>query len=210
MEWSTWFGFVLATVVVLVIPGPSVLFVVNIAAPQGIKSVFAASLGIVLGDFMVLTCSLLGLGAIILASPFLFRLIRWLGAVYFFYLGYYFIVSAMPKMHIVINKKIYFFSFKTIFHKAFFVTALNPQAIIFFISFVPQFILPSQSILLQSVILSVTFLLLAYVNIWCYGLFVCWADRKLVRWSWKGVFAYCSGGVLMMLGILMIVYQDAF
>ncbi|MEH6477700.1 MAG: LysE family translocator, partial [Sneathiella sp.] len=102
-------------------------------------------------------------GAVLAASAELFTLLKLVGAVYLFWLGFQMwrkpptFADATEVKDTSENKKM--------FLKAFTVTALNPKGIIFFVAFVPQFVDLSQPVFFQFVILEATFLTLAIINV---------------------------------------------
>ena len=68
MDLTTWMTFVSATVLLLIIPGPTIVLVLTYALTQGRRVALASAAGVALGDFVAMTASLLGLGALVLAS----------------------------------------------------------------------------------------------------------------------------------------------
>jgi len=87
MSLEVYIGFVLASSLILIIPGPTIILVVSQAIAHGKKSVTPLVAGVVAGDFTAMTMSLLGLGALLAASAELFALLKWIGALYLIYLG---------------------------------------------------------------------------------------------------------------------------
>ena len=87
MSFATWIAFAVASVVLLLIPGPTVLLVVSYALTQGRRIAVAMAAGVALGDFTAMTLSLAGLGALLAASATLFTVLKWVGAAYLVYLG---------------------------------------------------------------------------------------------------------------------------
>ena len=87
MALDHWLAFVAASVVLLAIPGPTVLLVVSYALGYGRKSAVAIVAGVALGDLTAMTASMLGLGAALAASATLFTVRRWFGGAYLVYLG---------------------------------------------------------------------------------------------------------------------------
>ena len=87
MSLEVYIGFVLASSLILIIPGPTVILVVSQAIARGRKAVVPLVAGVVAGDFTAMTMSLLGLGALLAASAQLFTLLKWIGALYLIYLG---------------------------------------------------------------------------------------------------------------------------
>ena len=87
MDLATWLAFTAASIILLMIPGPTVLLVVSYALTQGRRVALATAAGVALGDFTAMTLSLAGLGALLLASAGLFTALKWVGAAYLVYLG---------------------------------------------------------------------------------------------------------------------------
>ena len=79
MSLDLWLAFVAASTALLIIPGPTVLLVLSYALSQGRKVAVASASGVALGDFIAMTASLLGLGALVLASATLFTVLKWVG-----------------------------------------------------------------------------------------------------------------------------------
>ena len=87
MDLTTWIAFAFASIVLLLIPGPTVLLVVSYALTQGRRVALATVAGVALGDLVAMTLSLAGLGAILAASSAVFTILKWIGAAYLLYLG---------------------------------------------------------------------------------------------------------------------------
>ena len=87
MAFQTWMAFAAASAVLLVIPGPTILLVVSYALGQGWRTALPMAVGVALGDFTAMTLSMLGIGALLLASATIFTALKWLGAAYLVYLG---------------------------------------------------------------------------------------------------------------------------
>jgi homoserine/homoserine lactone efflux protein len=163
MPLELWLAFVVASSALLAIPGPTVMLVVSYALGHGRSSGWVTVPGVTLGDFTAMTVSLAGAGALLATSAFLFTVMKFAGAAYLIYLGIklWRAESQMPGLESTDNKA----SNSAMFWNSCVVTALNPKSILFFIAFVPQFIDPAASALPQFIILEVTFLTLAAVNV---------------------------------------------
>ena len=174
MTVASWIAFALASTVLLLIPGPTVLLVVSYALTQGRKVAVAVAAGVALGDFTAMTLSLAGLGAVLLASSTLFTALKWIGAAYLIYLGIrlWRAPVSLPSADAPPGNT------PGIFGHAFLVTALNPKSIAFFVAFVPQFIDHSAALLPQLAVMEATFVGLATVNALAYALA---ADRLRLR-----------------------------
>jgi len=87
MDIQVWLAFVAATVVLLMIPGPTIILVLTYALTQGRKVAVASAAGVAFGDLVAMTASLAGLGALVLTSATLFTAIKWIGAAYLVWMG---------------------------------------------------------------------------------------------------------------------------
>ena len=173
MPLDLWLAFTVATIALLLIPGPTVLLVLSYALSKGRSVAVATALGVALGDFIAMTASLLGLGALVMASATLFSVLKWVGAAYLVWLGVRLMRSA-PSEGLTADAARRDVTPRGVFTHAAVVTALNPKSIAFFIAFVPQFLRPSAPLAPQFAIVIATFVGLAAVNALAYALL---ADR---------------------------------
>ncbi|MGK7651147.1 LysE family translocator [Roseovarius sp. B08] len=200
MPLDLWLTFVAATIALLLIPGPTVLLVLSYALSQGRRIAVASATGVALGDFVAMTASLLGLGALVLASATLFTVLKWIGAVYLVYLGIKLLRSAPSAGlgQVATGAK----PTSGVFWHAAAVTALNPKSIAFFIAFVPQFVSVDRALAPQFAILIATFVGLAWLNALAYALL---ADRlrqtigrpSVITWLTRG-----GGAALVGMGVM--------
>lgn len=173
MSLELWLAFVAASTALLLIPGPTVLLVLSYALSKGRSVAVASATGVALGDLVAMTASLLGLGALVLASATLFTVLKWVGAVYLIWLGIKLLRSA-PSGGLQAIEPERNVTARSVFGHAAAVTALNPKSIAFFIAFVPQFLRPTDPLGPQFAILIATFVGLAGLNALAYALL---ADR---------------------------------
>lgn len=198
MPLDLWFAFVAASTALLLIPGPTVLLVLSYALSQGRRVALASATGVALGDFIAMTTSLMGLGALVLASATLFTVLKWVGAAYLVYLGVKLLRSAPAHglEGIAPGAEI---AGRGVFWHAAAVTALNPKSIAFFIAFVPQFVTVGTPLLPQFAILIATFVGLAAVNALAYALL---ADRLRQTIRRPGVITWLTrGGGVALVGM---------
>lgn len=208
MDFQLWLAFVAASIALLLIPGPTVLLVLSYAISQGRRVALATVGGVALGDFIAMSASLAGLGALVLASATLFTVLKLIGAVYLVWLGIKLFRSA-PDASLGDLEKVTETSASSVFGHAAAVTALNPKSIVFFIAFVPQFVVVSSPLLPQFAILIVTFVGLAAINALAYALL---ADRLRARIARPAVLAWFSrlgGGALIAMGIATAAFRRA-
>ena len=162
MSLQLWLAFVLASAILLTIPGPTVTLVVGHALAGGRRTGVATVPGVALGDLTAMTISLLGAGAVLAASASLFTVLKLVGAVYLVWLGVR-LWRADPAAD-AFEGRAQPASQGAMFWHAYVVTALNPKSIVFFIAFVPQFVAAGRPPLRQFLILEATFVMLAAVN----------------------------------------------
>ncbi len=129
-----WIGFSLASTAVVLAPGPGSMFVAKIAAAARVRAGLSAMLGIMVGDTCLIVLSLVGVSALFRAHPFLFHVIRFVGAGYLIFLGLQSIFGKPEKSSDEGH------GHGLPFKQAVAVTLLNPKAILFFMAFFPVFI----------------------------------------------------------------------
>lgn len=208
MDFQIWLAFVAASTALLLIPGPTVLLVLSYAISQGKRVALATVGGVALGDFIAMSASLAGLGALVLASATLFTALKWIGAAYLVFLGIKLFRSA-PTASLGELERVSQTSATSVFGHAAAVTALNPKSIVFFIAFVPQFVGLDRPLLPQFAILVVTFVGLAAINALAYALL---ADKLRARIAHPSVLAWFSrlgGGALVAMGVVTAAFKRA-
>jgi threonine/homoserine/homoserine lactone efflux protein len=177
MTLETYAAYLVATVIVLVIPGPTIMLVVSCSLTQGKRAALPLAQGVGLGDMAAMTASLAGLGALMSASAAVFTVLKWLGALYLIHLGIK-TWRANPDMGAAMAR-MPGGSGRTHCLRAFAVTATNPKSIAFFCAFVPQFISPASPMPPQALLLGGTFVVLAVVNAALYALLAVRARRTV-------------------------------
>ena len=176
MPLDHWFAFVAASVVTLAIPGPTVLLVISYALGHGRRPAAAIVAGVALGDLTGMTASMLGLGAVLSASAVVFTALRWVGGAYLVYLG---VKLWRAPVRSAVDVEAPTTSLKKMFAHSYAVTALNPKSMVFFVAFVPQFLVASQPFLPQVIVLEATFVTLAILNSATYAFLASAARRRL-------------------------------
>ncbi|HEY9037949.1 MAG TPA: LysE family translocator [Roseovarius sp.] len=204
MPFDLWLAFVAASTALLLIPGPTVLLVLSYALSKGRSVAVASAAGVALGDLAAMSASLMGLGALVLASATLFTALKWVGAVYLVWLGIRLIRSAPSagmSSGVIAAPNAQVTGRGVLVHAAA-VTALNPKSIAFFIAFVPQFLTLDAPLLPQCAILIATFVALAALNALAWALL---ADRLRARIARPGVIAWITrggGAALIAMGLM--------
>ncbi len=205
MTFETWATFTAASAILLVIPGPTILLVVSYALGQGWRTALPMAIGVALGDFTAMTLSMLGIGALLMASATIFTVLKWIGAAYLIYLGIKLFraggaLDAKPRTDATPAARM--------MGHAWLVTALNPKSITFFVAFLPQFLDRHADFLTQMVVFEATFLALAFANAFGYAL-VASRARNLVRNPRAvGVFNKAGGTLLVGAGIATVAVRS--
>ena len=183
MTYETWIAFVVASFVVVLIPGPNIVLTVNYAITDGKRSGLATVPGVVFGAFAAMSVSLLGAGAVLAASAFLFTLLKAAGAIYLIWLAYGLWTAPTDQVssdRIPVRK-----SLGSMFWQSFLISVLNPKGPAFYIAFVPQFVSTSGPVFEQFAILVSTFLVIAALNslawLYCANGLRSWFRRPLAR-----------------------------
>jgi threonine/homoserine/homoserine lactone efflux protein len=199
MTFEHWLAFAAASAVMLAIPGPTVVLVISYALAHGRRSAGATVAGVALGDFTAMTTSMLGLGALLAASAALFTALKWIGAAYLIYLGIKLWRSPVSDPGSVEVEEA---RPSRIFFHAYAVTALNPKSIVFFVAFLPQFLVAGAPLLPQMILFEVTFLILATLNAAGYALVAAGARQTIRKPAVQRVVNRTGGSLLIGAGML--------
>ncbi len=200
MDFSLWLAFLAASTALLLIPGPTVLLVLAYALGEGRRVAVPTALGVATGDLVAMTLSLLGLGALVLASATAFTLLKWVGAAYLIWLGVRMIRSAGQTETILAPPEAGLTP-RAAFGNAALVTALNPKSIAFFIAFVPQFLDPVRPFAPQAAILIATFVGLAGANAMVYAIAAARLRAVIRRPAVLAWLTRIGGGTLIAMGV---------
>jgi threonine/homoserine/homoserine lactone efflux protein len=201
MSLELWIAFALASSVLLVMPGPTVMLVVSYALGRGRASGWATVPGVALGDLTAMSVSLAGAGAVLAASATLFTALKLAGAAYLVWLGVGLWRSAPEQLEIARGERLPR-EFRRMFWRAYVVTALNPKSIVFFIAFVPQFVVPGSPLMPQFAVLVATFVGLATVNTVLWAVLVGEMRRHFERPQALRLINRLGGGFLIGAGML--------
>ena len=195
-------AFVLASVILLVIPGPTIIMVITQALAHGRKVAFASVMGVGLGDLLATSLSIAGAGALLAASASLFQALKFIGAVYLIWIGYkmWRTPVKIPEMSET-NVPTVSGRPGVIFRDSFLITALNPKGILFFVAFVPQFIDPALPYTPQAATYVLTFTALGILNAAMFALAAAGARQTIRRPQVMKVAMRTGGSLLMMAGV---------
>jgi threonine/homoserine/homoserine lactone efflux protein len=199
MSIEIWIAFVVASAIVLVIPGPTVLTVIGYSVTHGRRVNLPLVLAVALGDSTAAVASLFGLGALLATSAFWFTLVKWVGGTYLIYLGVKSLRAGATSADVAsLDPTI---TRWRVFANTYVVTALNPKSVVFFVAFLPQFIDHSGNVTRQLMALAVTFVVMAAINATLYAVFAASARRLLTSARAQRRFNIAGGSLLAGAGV---------
>lgn len=153
---TLWGLFVLASVTLLLTPGPAVLFIVARSVERGKVAGLVSVLGIHLGTIVHIVAAAVGLSALVVSSTLAFSVVKYLGAAYLIWIGIRTLMAPdlPPEFSTRSTKPLH-----RLFQEGFIVNLFNPKTAIFFLAFLPQFVDPARGALhWQILVLGFTFM----------------------------------------------------
>jgi threonine/homoserine/homoserine lactone efflux protein len=154
--------FAAASAVLLLLPGPSVLFIVARTLEHGRRGGLISLLGVETGALLHVLAATAGLSALVAASPGALLTVKLAGAGYLLVLG----VRALRGRHAAAPAE----GSPRLFRQGLLVDALNPKTAMFFLAFLPQFIDPAGPVASQTLVLGLCFVVLATLSDGAYAL----------------------------------------
>jgi threonine/homoserine/homoserine lactone efflux protein len=193
-------AFLIASLILAVTPGPGVIFVVTRTLAQGRNAGLASVGGIGLGNFGNALLAAVGLAAVFAVSATAFVIVKFAGAAYLIFLG---VKTLRTRSASTTLPRPRFASHARLFGDGFMVALLNPKTTLFFAAFLPQFIDPTASPLIQSVALGAIFVLIALCTDSTYALTASAMAMRLGSRSGLWPYArYVSAATFIGLGVL--------
>ena len=135
---ADYWAFVVTVIVFLAIPGVGNLAIITSTTKGRIVGGLAATLGVIVGDQVLMWLAVAGVAAVMSANPTLFGIVQYAGASYLAYLGVRMILAKEGDRPVLDMKPHHFF------RQAMLITLLNPKAIVFYMAFFPLFVDPRQ------------------------------------------------------------------
>ena len=192
--------FLLAALILLLTPGPAVLYIVTRSLDQGRLAGFVSVLSIQIGTFVHVLAATVGLSAILVSSALAFSIVKYLGASYLMYLGLCRLLAReVTHQASTVQRQ----SLGRIFRQGVLVATLNPKTALFFFAFLPQFVDASKgSVTLQLLTLGCLFNLMAIFTDGLYALLAGTAGQWLKgRSSFAHADRYVVGSVYIGVGV---------
>jgi len=193
--------FVLAALVLLITPGPAVLYIVARSLDQGRSAGLISALGVHVGTLVHVAAAAAGVSAALAASATAFAVVKYLGAAYLIYLGIRRVLDrAEPEAGAGPGRA----PLARIFGQGIVVNVLNPKTGLFFLAFLPQFVDPARGAVAgQVLVLGMLFVALGMCTDGAWALGAGTARQWLgTRPRNTGGERYLIGGVYMGLGLV--------
>ncbi len=163
--------YLIATILIILAPGPSVLFTIARAIAWGRASAVATVAGNALGMFLVSVLVAIGLGPLLQRSHLFYNGVQWAGGIYLMYLGYSAIKASKLDAEDMQKKEEIKPSLINSAVNGFWVGVLNPKSIVFFAAILPAFVDKDKNTITQQLlVLGLIFCLIAFISDGSYGL----------------------------------------
>jgi threonine/homoserine/homoserine lactone efflux protein len=193
--------FSVAAILLLLTPGPAVLYVVARSVEQGRIAGLASVCGITTGTLVHVLAASLGLSALLASSALAFAVVKFAGAGYLIYIGVRRIFSRIdaPAASLVLPVR----SLRRLYRDGFVVNLLNPKTALFFVAFLPQFVDPGRgAATFQIAFLGLLFTFMGLMSDGVYALVAGtaarWVKRRGSYLRWE---RYVTGSVFIGLGV---------
>ncbi|MFK7843519.1 MAG: LysE family translocator [Sphingorhabdus sp.] len=200
MELGIYLVFMFTTAVVIFVPGPAAIAIAAQGAGNGHRRATFGVLGVAAANAVYFILSATGIASLLIASSFIFGVIKWVGVAYLVYLGLSAIFSKTGGIQFGTGKTQ---SAVSLFGKGFIVEFANPKALLYFAAILPQFLDVSKPIMLQILIMGATTVVLDLVS---YSLYAYAGDRltggSVKIWIVRLV-NRVAGGALLLAGARM-------
>ncbi len=194
----------------MISPGPAILLAVYNGVMNGSRCVRVSALGNITGLMCLSIISALGLSAILLASSFLFTLVKVVGACYLVFLGIKQLRSSRALNHNLADDEGHTTrSLSSYFYEAFIVAITNPKPILFFVALFPQFVDTNEPLLQQYCVMTVVFMVLSFISLCSYGFLAKNLKKLLANQACLKWFHRLSGGLFIGMGIGLVQVKNA-
>ena len=164
---STIVPFIIASAVLVLIPGPAVMYIVSTGIGRGRRAALASVLGIETGALFHVFAAAIGVSAIVASSAMAFSVLKYGGAAYLIYLGVKTLRSSDSPLRAAAEAEV---SVRRSYARGVLVNALNPKIALFFLAFIPQFVRQERgAVALQFLSLGAVFIAVAFLLDSCYA-----------------------------------------
>jgi len=206
MDIASIISFLLASVALTIMPGPDNIYVLSESITRGARTGILISIGLISGILVHTALAATGISIIIQQSDLLFQVIKYIGAIYLFYLAY----QASRETQVNISTPEYenfngsMDGFKLI-RQGFFMNVLNPKVSLFFLALLPQFITPDGwKIPTQMIGLGLIFMIQGIIIFVLISIAAGRLSRLVAQSAFWDIMKWIKVGVLAVLGISLL------
>ncbi len=199
MSFHAWIIYLLAAIGLSLSPGPNGLLALTHGALHGRRKTIWTVVGGSLGFTLIIALSMFGIGALLKASVVWLTLLKWIGGGYLVWLGIQ--VWRAPPISGMALRPATAAGGWTLFRQGALSAMTNPKGILFFAAFLPQFIDPAGSLLVQFGIMAGTFVVIEFVT----EMFIASLAHRIRDWLarvGRGFNRVC-GGLFVAIGALL-------
>lgn len=170
MDWHLWVITAPFLLLLALCPGPNNFTAMYNGMQVGSKNAVIASLGRNVAFVILMSISALGLGAVIVSSIVWFSIIKWLGVAYLLYIGIKTWRSTMSLEEPDSNNRLVSGSHYLRIRQEFLIAISNPKAILIFTAIFPQLLNLNEPVVLQFIIIGVTFIVCEFISAYVYSM----------------------------------------
>jgi threonine/homoserine/homoserine lactone efflux protein len=195
--------FFVATLLVVIAPGPGMLFVISRSIAGGRRAGIVSALGTSTGIAVHILAAGFGLSLILFATETGFIIMKWVGGIYLIFLAW---KAFTHRQTLTLESGNNDIGRISNFWQGLLVNALNPKVALFFIAFIPQFVNPvSGSVTVQMMVLGTIFMVLTVIVFSVYGISAAIIGRWLIeRPRVNRLIDWATGSLFVFLGIRMV------
>ena len=199
MDLDTWLIYLLAAAGLSLSPGPNSLLALTHGALHGRRKALYTVAGGSVGFVAIIALSMFGIGALLKASLAWLTILKWVGGLYLVWLGIQ--VWRAPPIAVDTTRDVEATSGWPLFRQGLLAAATNPKGILFFAAFLPQFIDPARSLVVQFAIMAGTFVATEIVT----EVFIASVAHRISAWLARvgRAFNRACGGVFVAIGALL-------
>ena len=199
METDTWLIYLLAAIGLSLSPGPNGLLALTHGALHGRRMALYTVTGGCVGFVTIIALSMFGIGALLQASLVWLTILKWIGGAYLVWLGIQ--VWRSPPIGIDVSQRVEARSGGSLFRQGALSAITNPKAILFFAAFLPQFIDPARSLVVQFVVMAGTFAVTEFAT----EVFIASVAHRVSAWLARvgRNFNRACGGIFIAIGALL-------
>lgn len=197
MDLHVWLLYLAASVALSLSPGPNGLLALTHGVMHGYRLTAYTVAGGAVGFVLLIALSMFGIGALLQASVLWLTVLKVAGGAYLVWLGIS--LWQAPPMSLAEEQPMRVISRPSLFRQGFLSAATNPKGILFFAAFLPQFMDPQRSLLLQFAIMASTFVAVEVA----YELTVAVAAQRMKKWLTRAGrrFNQACGSLFAVLGV---------